>query len=225
MKKTVYGIFALGAMAAFVWAPFRIFYEAPIQKTVLFFNQKIFYYHVPCASMLFLAVIICGVASFGFLKTRKGVYDDVALAAGDCSILFGAITLLTGMIWAKPAWNVWWQWDARLTMSLLLWMTMVGYVLVRRYGGLGAERLAAGLAFLGSVNVPLVYFSVKIWRTFHPPTSTVPNLPTSMAKVFGFCMLTFLVFFVLLLILRTKIAENKRRIYACNEQGLDAGLF
>src|SRR5690606_32417585 len=119
---------------------------------------------------------------------------------------FGAIMLVSGSIWGKAAWDVWWDWDARLTTALLLWMTMVGYVLVRRYGGAGAERLAAGLAVFAMVNIPLVYFSVRIWRTLHPQTSVVPQLAGSMRIAMWSSVLLWTVFFVLLLRVRTQAA-------------------
>lgn len=225
MKRTLYLLAAALCIAGYAYAPYLVFYVAPLQGEPLFFNQKIFYYHVPCAFMLFLSVLVCGVASILYLRRREGRWDDVALAAGELSILFGAIVLITGSIWAKPAWNVWWTWDARLTMSLLLWMTMVGYVLLRKYGGPGSERLASGLAIFATVNIPLVYFSVRIWRTFHPETSVVPSLQGDMRAAFWTCVLVFLVFTMLLLRLRIDLARAARRVHETRERALDAGLF
>src|ERR671938_1946649 len=82
--------------------------------------------------------------------------------------------LVTGPLWARKAWGVWWQWDVRLTSSLMGWMVAVAYLLVRRYGGPGSDKLAAGLALFGMANVPFVYISVNYWRTLHPKTSVVP---------------------------------------------------
>ena len=232
MKKLLIFISALLCMAGFAYTQYLIFFVAPIQgvgdwkvATPLFFNQKIFYYHVPNAMMLFVAVITCGVSSMIFLKNRSGNADDVALAAGDISVLLGAITLLTGMVWGKVAWGKWWDWDARLTSSLLLWLTMVGYVLVRKYGGTGSERLAAGLAAFATVNVALVYFSVRIWRTLHPPTSVVPNLQGDQKAAFWMSVLLFLVFFVLLLVTRISVVRCRRHVDETRDLALDAGLI
>ena len=180
MKRALYLAAAAACIAGFAGTLYLTFYVAPIDR-LLFFNQKIFYYHVSCAWVLFAAVFTCGVASLLYLRKRQGKHDDLARAAGELAVLFGAIVLVTGSIWGKAAWDIWWDWEARLTMSLLLWMTMVGYILVRQYGGPGSERMAAGLAFFAAVNVPLVYFSVKIWRTLHPQTSVVPSLEGSHA--------------------------------------------
>src|SRR5690606_8765650 len=133
MKRLV--TYLVAAAAAGVLLPLSlhaVFFRAPLQD-VLFFNQKIFYWHVPSATMLFAAVIVCGVASGLYLRRREPGRDDWAVAAAEIAVLFGVIMLVTGSIWAKVAWGKWWVWDARLTSSLILWMTMLGYVLTRRY--------------------------------------------------------------------------------------------
>jgi heme exporter protein C len=219
-------ILALAAICVllFGYTLWKIFYATPIDRQ-LFFSQKIFYYHVPNAFMLFLAVFVCGIASLLYLKRRDRRYDDIAEAAGELAVLFGAIVLITGMIWGKAAWNVWWDWDARLTTSLLLWMMMLGYVLVRKYGGPSAELLAAGLAVFSMANVFFVYFSVKIWRTLHPKTSVVPELDGAMKPAFWLSVLLFLCFFIVLLVARVGQARAHRQLREARELGLDAGLF
>jgi heme exporter protein C len=224
MKRALYFVMSAIAIAGFAYTQYLIFYATPVDR-LLYFNQKIFYYHVPCWFMLFASVFTCGVASFLYLRKRQGRHDDVATAAGELAVLFGAAGLITGSIWGKAAWNVWWDWDARLTMSLLLWLTMVGYVLVRKYGGHGAERLAAGLAIFGSASVPFVYFSVRIWRTLHPKTSVVPQLEGSMRMAFWLSVLLFAVVWGLMLAARVAVARSERRLNEARELGLDAGLF
>lgn len=224
MKRALFLAFAALAVAGFFYTINGIFFVTPVQD-VLFFNQKIFYYHVPAAFMLFIAVIVCGIYSLLYVRKRRGRDDDVAHAAAELAVVFGLINLVTGSIWAKAAWETWWNWDARQTTTLLLWMTMVGYVLVRRYGGSGSERLSAGLAIFAAVNVPLVYYSVRIWRTFHPKTSVVPGLEGSMKLAFWASVALFGVFFVLLLITRINIARGERQLNEARELGLDAGLF
>ena len=86
-------------------------------------------------------------------------------------MLFGLIGLVTGPLWGRKAWGVWWQWDARLTMALLLELIFVGYLLVRKYGGPGSEKLAAAIGIFGMAVAPFVYKSVDIWRTVHPKTT------------------------------------------------------
>ena len=224
MKKIALFSGAAACVGLFAYTLYLIFYVTPLADSLLF-NQKILYYHVPCAFMLFLAVIICGVASLRYLKSRDPKHDDLAEAAGHLAVLFGAIMLITGSIWAKVAWDHWWVWDARLSSALLLWMAVVAYMLVRKYGGPGSERLAAGLAVFATVNIPLVYFSVKIWRTYHPPTSTVPGLSGSMRAALWLSVLLFAIFFFLLLHVRVQSGRAERRLSELSERGLDAGLF
>ena len=225
MKKG--GLFIGAAVACalgFAGTLYLAFYQAELDGE-LFFNQKIFYYHVANAFMLFAATITCGVSSLLFLRKREPRHDDVALAAGELAVLFGAVVLVTGSIWGKAAWDKWWDWDARLTTSLLLWLTMVGYVLVRKYAGAGSERMAAGLAVFATVNIPLVYFSVRIWRTLHPKTSVVPGLQGGMRAAMWSSVALFAVFYVLLLRLRTHAARTERRLTELRERALDAGLI
>ncbi|MCG8423102.1 MAG: cytochrome c biogenesis protein CcsA [Proteobacteria bacterium] len=224
MKQAMYFVFAGISVLLFFYTIDLIFYGTPLDAG-LYFNQKIFYYHVPQAFVLFLAVIVAGVASLLYIKRRDGRYDDVAEAAGEVAVLFGAMMLVSGSIWGKAAWGVWWQWDARLTTSLLLWMLMVGYMLVRKYGGPSADRLAAGLAIFGAVNIPLVYFSVKIWRTLHPEASVVPGLQGSMRTTFWLSVLLFQIVFVLLLIARVGQSRIQRQVREVRERALDAGLL
>lgn len=224
MKRGLFIAAAGVCVLLFGYTLYAIFYKAPLDRA-LYFNQKIFYYHVPNAFMLFLSVIVCGVASLLYLKRRDGKYDDLAEAAGELAVLFGLIVLVTGSIWGKAAWGKWWQWDARLTTSLLLWMVMLGYVLVRKYGGPGSERLAAGLAVFGLADVPLIYFSVKIWRTLHPKTSVVSELQPGMRGPFWLSVLLFACLFYLLLTVRVKAAAANRRVRELHDRGLDAGVF
>jgi heme exporter protein C len=115
-------------------------------------------------------------------------------------------------LWARKTWGVWWQWDVRLTSSLVSWMVSVAYLLVRRYGGPGSDKLAAGLALFGLANVPFIYLSVNFWRTIHPPTTVVPTLPVSFGVPLYFSTLTFLLLFVLLLRLRVHLEEQRSRV-------------
>jgi len=100
----------------------------------------------------------------------------------------------------------------RLTASLMGWLVAVAYLLVRRYGGPGSDKLAAGLALFGAANVPFVYISVNYWRTIHPATSVVPTLPVDMGTALWFCFTAFLLLFVLLLKMRIYLEEERARV-------------
>jgi heme exporter protein C len=185
--------------------------NAPYEAT-MGLVQKIFYYHVPSALTFFVAAVVCGVNSWRYLFGRNVHADRIAASAAELAVVFGAITLVTGPLWARKSWGVWWQWDVRLTSSLMMWMIFVAYLLVRKYGGAGAEKLAAGLALFGMANVPFVYISVNYWRTIHPPTTVVPTLPVSMGGPFWFCLAAFLLLFVVLLQLRVWLERQRAQV-------------
>ena len=173
---------------------------------------KIMYYHMPSAWIFLIAAVVCGVASVRFLFTGSPRHDRLAWASAELVVLFGAMTLITGPLWARKAWGVWWQWDVRLTASLMGWMVSVAYLLVRKYGGPGSDKLAAGLALFGMANVPFIYISVNYWRTIHPKTTVVPTLPVSMGVPFWFCVTAFLMMFILLLRMRVRLEEQRARL-------------
>lgn len=225
MKVALYIGAALACVAGFLYTMNLIFFGTPLAEGPLYFNQKIFYYHVPCAFMLFASVIVCGIAGIKYLRGREERWDDVCYAAAEIAVVFGAIVMVTGVIWAKPAWGKWWVWDARLTSALLVWMTMIAYVLVRKYGGAGSERLASGLGIFAMINIPLVYASTKLWNTNHPSTNTVPSLDPKMRAALWLSVLLFTAFFVLLLRLRIDARRAERRLYQCRELAMDAGIL
>ncbi len=187
--------------------------NAPFEST-MGLVQKIFYYHMPSAWLFLIAAVTCGVASVRFLVTRQERHDRVAWAAAELTCLFGLLALVTGPLWARKAWGVWWQWDVRLTASLMGWLVSCAYLLLRRYGGPGSDKLAAGLSLFGMANVPFVYVSVNYWRTIHPATSVVPTLPVSMGGPLWFCVAAFLLLFVLLMSLRVRLEEQRVRLDA-----------
>jgi len=198
------------AMVLFASAPLVVA-NAPYEQT-MGLVQKIFYYHVPSAMLMFVSAFVCGIASAVFLFRRSAAADRVALAAGELVVLFGLIVLVTGPIWARKAWGVWWEWDARLTSSLLLWMIFVAYLMVRRFGGPGSEKLAGAMALFGMANVPFVYVSVNYWRTLHPKTSVVMTLAPGMRGPFWFCVAAFTVLYLLLLTLRKRLEDRQAMV-------------
>lgn len=224
MKRS-YWLIALTAAAAVglvatIWGVFVI---TPMDRN-LFFSQKVFYYHVPNAFVLFTAVFVCGIASIGVLRRLGPTWDDASLASAELAGLAGFIVLVTGSIWGKAAWGHWWIWEPRLVTSLVLWLIVVGYVLLRRFAGPGSERLAAGLAVFGMVDVPLIYFGVKQGDA-HPQAKVVQQLDASMKLTFWGAVLTFFLFYAALLVYRMESARAEREVRELRERALDAGLF
>jgi heme exporter protein C len=187
--------------------------NAPYEST-MGLVQKIFYYHMPSAFLFLISAVVCGIASARYLFTGSARQDRLAWAAAELTFLFGALALVTGPLWARKAWGVWWQWDVRLTASLMGWMVACAYLLLRRYGGPGSDKLAAGLALFGMANVPFIYISVNYWRTIHPKTSVVPTLPVSMGVPFWFCFTAFLLLFLVLLKMRVRLEEQRAKLDA-----------
>ena len=203
-------ILAVVVVAMFAYAPVMIV-NAPYEST-MGLVQKIFYFHVPAAMTMFLAAFVCGIASVIYLFGRRAHADRFALAAAELASLFGLIVLVSGPLWARKAWGVWWDWDARLTSTLVLWLTFQAYLLLRRYGGPGSDRLAAGIAIFAMANVPFVYWSVNVWRTLHPKTTVVPSLQAGMREPFWFCAFAFLGLFVLMLAARTRLEQRRAEL-------------
>ena len=202
------------------------FSRAPLDQK-LYFNQKIFYWHVPHAFMLFIATGVCGVSSLIFLKKRTAKWDDLALASAEVAALFGAAVLITGSIWAKAAWDIWWTWEKRLTMSLLLWLALVGIVLVRRFAGASADRLAAGLAVFGTLGIPFIYTMVNA-SDHHPQAGAGGAALAShpdIKLVMWLGVLTFLLWFLTLVMMRVQSVAAERELRELREKGLDAGVL
>ena len=162
--------------------------------------QRIFYVHVPAAWTTFLAVAIVALASGAYLWLRDERADAAAVAAAEGSLVFGAIMLITGPLWGRIAWGTYWTWEPRLTLTLLLWFTYLGYFLVR--GSVAdprrGKRFAAVVAVVGSLNIPLIHLSVEMFRSLHPGPVVIkpegPTLPSDMLAT----LLTFLAGFTML---------------------------
>jgi heme exporter protein C len=198
--------------AMFAYAPVMI-HNAPYEST-MGLVQKIFYFHVPSWIVMFTSAFVCGIASAIVIFTRGKRADRVAVAAAELAVLFGLIGLITGPLWGRKAWGVWWQWDARLTSALVLELIFVAYLLLRKYGGPGSEKLSAVVALFGMANVPFVYWSVNLWRTVHPKTTVLMSLQPSMGVPFLWCSLAFVGLYVLMLSARVRLETRRAELDA-----------
>jgi heme exporter protein C len=193
-----------------------VFLYAPTERT-MGHVQRIFYFHVPSAWVAFLAFLIVFLASVGVLAGRKERWDRLAEASASVGVLFCTIVLVTGPIWARPVWGVWWTWDSRLTSTLVLWFLYVGYLLLRSYVADPGRRatLAAVLGIVGFVDVPIVYLSIRWWRNQHPSPvfggGAGSGLDPRMRAAFFFSLAVFTLLFVVLLRLRMRAASAKER--------------
>ncbi len=202
MKKLFVPVAAITALL-FAYSPIAIA-NAPYETTMRLV-QKIFYYHFPA----WMALTVSGAV---YLFKGSARADRIAVAAAEVTVIFGLFGLVSGSLWGRKAWGVWWQWDARLTMAFLLELIFFGYILVRNYGGPGAEKLAAAMGIFGGATAPFVYKSVDWWRTVHPKTSVMTTLGETSPEmwfVVWFCTFTILLFMGLLLAARIRLEEQR----------------
>jgi len=198
---------ALGAVALMLVAAGAIFLYAPtdaLQGPV----QRIFYFHAAAGLAAFACFAVVLGGGIGYLWRDSEAADRLARAAAAVGVVFTSVTLVMGMMWAKPIWGAYWTWDARLTSTLVLWIIYAGYLLVRRLAepGRQAARFAAVVGIFGFVDVPVVYFSVTWWRTQHPSPIIVSNaLPPEMLSTFLFTMGCTLVLAAVMVAIRYRI--------------------
>jgi heme exporter protein C len=212
------------AIAAYAVSPTLVFYHARLERE-LGLSQKIFYFHVGCAWSMFIAVGVAAIGSLQFLRTRERAWDDVALSGAQLVVVFGIAVLTSGPIWGKLAWGTFWVWDARLTSTLLLFLTFVAYGLLRRFGGPGADRLSAGLGLFGAGVSPFVFTAVNLWRTQHPKNSVAVTLPPDMALAFWISVLAFVCLLVLVCAARIGTAHAESELDDLVLRATDLGLY
>lgn len=184
-------------------------------------RQRIMYFHVASAWNAYLGFLVVFVASILYLRTGAARWDRLAHASAELGVFFTGVTLLSGMVWARSVWHVWWTWDPRLTTTLILWFIYVGYLLLRasQEGDERRARVAAGLGIVGFVNVPIVHMSVVWWSSIHPPGNPVDvvmdrrMLLALLAAVGTFTLLYFSV-----LGWRVRLEELRERVLALRER-------
>ena len=162
------GLWAL-SFSLIVVALYMVFVWVPTESS-MGIVQRIFYFHVPSAWAGFLAFAVVFVTSILYLAKRDSKWDVVAHCSAQLGVLFTTLVLLSGPIWARPVWGVWWTWEPRLTTALVLWVIYVAYLLVRGYASDREQgaRFAAVIGIVGFFDVPIVFLSISWWRTQHP---------------------------------------------------------
>lgn len=179
-----------------------IFVYAPVERT-MGIVQKIFYFHVAAAWVGMVAFFVVFVASIGYLSFRGGRWNAVAQASAEIGTIFTTIVLVTGPLWARPIWNTWWTWDPRLTTTLVLWFMYLAYIALQGFGQQDESRarFAAVYGIVAFINVPLVFFSIRWWRTIHPVVirSSGTGLTSEMLFTMFFSMVTFCLLFAVML--------------------------
>ncbi len=214
---------ALGLLAAIAAA----FLLAPVEAR-MGIVQKIFYFHVPAAYACYLSFLVSAVGGAGYLWKRTDRWDALVVAGAEVGLLFWIVVLVTGPLWARKAWGVWWTWDPRLTTMLLAGLVFLAVVVLR-----GSEpanevekRFAAGLAVFGVIDLPLVHYSVQRWRGQHPTviTGRGGGLHPDMTKALLVSLLAFTLLAALLLTLRFRLQRVTLRLAGLRTEASLRGL-
>ena len=233
-RSHIFGFIALVwfllTLTAIVYATRLALFVAPTEAT-MGNVQRIFYYHVPSSMLSLIFPYVNLVASIFYLALRRReplralTADALALAAAEVTVVYSSISLLTGMLWGRAVWGIWWTWDARLTSMLLLWLLYVSYLMLRKLSATGqSQTLAAVLSVFAAIDVPIVFMSIRWWRGQHPSPvfGGGPNsgINPAMLPAFGWNVLGWAMWGIFLLALR--YALERRRQESEQESALKA---
>lgn len=209
-------ILDIAAILMLVAASWMVFGYAPMEAT-MGNVQRVFYFHVSAGWVGMISFMLALVAGIFYLRTANHKWDVVGVAGVEVGLVFFFINIVSGSIWARPAWNTWWTWDPRLVTATVMELVYIAYLMLRQ----GIEdpdrraRFGAIYAILGSVSVPLTFFSIRIWRTIHPVVigSGNPNaeggfsMTTPMLQTFMFSLTTFSIIAIALLWHRIRLGK------------------
>ncbi len=217
MKGRLLLLFSVILMVA---ALYMVFVYVPTDRD-MGIVQRIFYFHVPSAWVAFLAFFLTFLGSIQYLRKREKKWDFFASASAELGLLFTTLVLITGPIWARPIWGVWWTWDARLTTSLVLWLIYLAYFIVRSY--ISEEerraRFSAIIGIIGFIDVPIVALAIQLLRTQHPgPVIFEGGLAPSMLFTLIVCVAAFTVLYALLFNERLSLKYGEDDIKRLKEQ-------
>lgn len=216
--KESYVLLALTATALLA-AMVAIFFFVPTEKNEGVV-QRIMYFHIPCAWLSFFAFFVVFICSILFLWKKEREWDIYAHASAEIGVIFCSLVLITGPIWAKPIWGAWWVWDARLTLTLILWLIYVAYLMLRAQTDAGSmrARYAAVLGIIGFLDIPLNHFATLWWRSFHPQPKVITaqgfgnGLDTSMMGTLLISLAAFTLLYFLLMGQRIRQEKMKDEI-------------
>lgn len=189
-------------------------------------SVRILYLHAPSAWVAYLAFVVTAGASALYLFTKKHSlgWDRLAGASAEIGVLFMAVTLVVGMLWGRLTWGVFWRWDARLTTTAFLFVTYIGYLAVRRLGGTPEQRARRSgvLALLAVLEIPLVHFSVKLWRGLHQDATVLR--PNGDVKLDGFMLFTLIFGVAVFTLMYVWLVLHRQRTLTAEDLLDDVGL-
>lgn len=226
-RGLIIGTWAVTALVFFALILFVFLRVPEAQPQAGGLAQKIFYFHVPAAYALYLCGGVCFIASGLYLYEPSDKRDAWAKAGAECASIFGGMVMVSGPLWAKKAWGVYWTWDPRLTSLLLSILIYVALVVLRNFSGNGdAERkFAAAFGILGTAVLPIVHYSVQLWGGNHPKVlkanggGGLQDPAMVQALLGGFLAMTLLA--ALLVTLRAQLAVAQSRLLRAEELAPD----
>ncbi|MCP3143352.1 cytochrome c biogenesis protein CcsA [Pyxidicoccus xibeiensis] len=189
--------------------------------------QRIMYVHVPLQWMAMVAMTVNFVAAVAYLFKASWKWDSAAEASAEVGLVLGTAGMITGAIWGRPTWGVYWSWDPRLTTEAILLVTYTGYLVLRRFVEDPDKRAtwSSVVAIIGAINLPIVWFSVRWWRSLHQVQSTPKTVDPEMVltlRISAFGMLALAIYFMMV---RYQQALAERRAEVALPEALgDAGL-
>ena len=199
--------------------------DANLQSETGRYAQRIIYHHIATAWVGFLAFFVTFVAGIGYLRTQKRRWDIVALSSAEIGTVFMLGVLVSGSIWAKPAWGVWWVWDERLTISLIQFLVYVGYLMLRAavQDRSRQARFAAVYGIVAFISVPINFVAIRIWRNYHPVMfgDSGGGLGPNMMFAFFFSLAAFTVWYVTLMGYRIRLESFRDSVEELKQRFLD----
>ncbi|HET9956656.1 MAG TPA: cytochrome c biogenesis protein CcsA [Polyangiaceae bacterium] len=231
MRSRAFDVLAALTAGVFLFLIAFVFFKVPTaQLQAGGLAQKIFYFHAPAGYAMYLCGGVCFIASALYLAGPSDARDAWAKGAAECAVAFGLMMLISGPLWAKKAWGVYWTWDPRLTTLLLSVLIYIAIVVLRAFGGSGEpeRRFAAALGVLGTVNLPIIHYSVKKWGGNHPTVITqggggLRDPDMRLALMMGFLAMTLLA--VLLVWSRARLALSSAKLARLEEEAAARGLL
>jgi heme exporter protein C len=199
--------------------------EANLNSETGRYAQRIIYFHIATAWVGFLAFLVTFVGGVGYLRTQERKWDILALSSAEIGTVFMLGVLVSGSIWAKPAWGVWWVWDERLTISLVQFLVYVGYLMLRASVEEPARRarFAAVYGIVAFISVPINFIAIRLWRTQHPLLfgESGGGLGPNMMFAFFFSLITFTIWYVALMWHRTRLEQFRDDVEELKQRIVD----
>ncbi len=220
-------IVAFGCLAVTIGLAFG--YAPVAQLSAGGLAQKIFYIHVPSAYVMYIGVTACVSGSIGYLVQKRPGWDALAQAGAELGVLFACIVLVTGPLWARKAWGAYWAWDPRLTTTLLGALIFTAYLVLRggQSAGEAEKKFSAALAVMGACVMPVIHYSVLLWRGQHPTviTSRGGGVAHAMAQTLTMGFLAFTLMAAVLLTLRSRLMLQRAKLEALRTDAVARGLL